>query len=544
MSQSSQDEIGTLIVVVLKARNLNDKHKFRKQDAYAKVLLNGTEKQTKVEIKGGQHPLWDEEFRFPIFKSTAKKNRTLEVSCWAKEPRTDDILGTGTVDISETLQNGEFDDWVPLSIDGVTRGDVYLEMTYYANGPPPPSVIPTIAPPKDQPVAYYSPGKNALLVAQGANLMRRPSKLSPADRLSRPAISIPETIPSSPNQHHRFNTLPPVPDDRIQASNPVHAAQPVPSLLRPGAVPTRPRPIRDPSPVRPGQEFSNASPGTSPGRTSNPYLTGAAGSNRPGGVGQHHRTPSNPAASNPYLTGGTNTPPVTYPLDGSPAPASIQNNNQPYATNYPPPSHTPGTQYPPPSHTPLPQYPPQTHTPAPPPGAVPLLWSSSDSGSHPVVPPPAGGFAFPTPGIPGAYPATPTPHPPYHSNSYDHSAPRPYGHNRQSSDPRDDPSLRNRYQTPLPLPPGVRHQSPDPQSPHQRPHSQSPRRGRDDPLPPLPAPPRAPSPPRQESPSSLTAADRQRLEELKWLEAEAKRRKEQEERDLALALQLDKELNL
>jgi hypothetical protein len=28
-------------VVVLKARNLNDKHKFRKQDAFAKITLNG-----------------------------------------------------------------------------------------------------------------------------------------------------------------------------------------------------------------------------------------------------------------------------------------------------------------------------------------------------------------------------------------------------------------------------------------------------------------------------------------------------------------------
>ena len=34
-------EIGTLIIIILKAKNLNDKH-FRKQDVYAQVTLNGT----------------------------------------------------------------------------------------------------------------------------------------------------------------------------------------------------------------------------------------------------------------------------------------------------------------------------------------------------------------------------------------------------------------------------------------------------------------------------------------------------------------------
>lgn len=34
------EQLGTLIVVFLKAKNLNDKH-FRKQDAYAQATLNG-----------------------------------------------------------------------------------------------------------------------------------------------------------------------------------------------------------------------------------------------------------------------------------------------------------------------------------------------------------------------------------------------------------------------------------------------------------------------------------------------------------------------
>lgn len=35
------NELGTLIVVVLKARNLNDKHFLYKQDVFAQLSLNG-----------------------------------------------------------------------------------------------------------------------------------------------------------------------------------------------------------------------------------------------------------------------------------------------------------------------------------------------------------------------------------------------------------------------------------------------------------------------------------------------------------------------
>ncbi|KIY44748.1 hypothetical protein FISHEDRAFT_50626, partial [Fistulina hepatica ATCC 64428] len=97
-----------------------------------------TEK-TNVDIKGGQHPVWDSEFRMPISPDASEKTRTLHVSCWSKELREDDCLGEGTVDITNTLKTGEFDDWVPLSLNGTTRGEVYLEMTYYANGPAPAS---------------------------------------------------------------------------------------------------------------------------------------------------------------------------------------------------------------------------------------------------------------------------------------------------------------------------------------------------------------------------------------------------------------------
>jgi hypothetical protein len=73
------------------------------------LILIGKAKRTKVDVKGGQHPIWDEEIRFPVMKDTSAKHRKLEVACFAKEHRSDDILGKGTVDLTDTLRTGEFD---------------------------------------------------------------------------------------------------------------------------------------------------------------------------------------------------------------------------------------------------------------------------------------------------------------------------------------------------------------------------------------------------------------------------------------------------
>ena len=102
-------EIGTLVVVVLKARNLPDKHSFYKQDVFAQITLHSNTKKTAIDVKGGQHPMWDEELRFPVYERKGKGGMTMEVSCWSKEPRSDDLVGKGELDITETLRTGEFD---------------------------------------------------------------------------------------------------------------------------------------------------------------------------------------------------------------------------------------------------------------------------------------------------------------------------------------------------------------------------------------------------------------------------------------------------
>ena len=82
---------GTLVCVVLKARNLPNKKSIGKQDPYT-VLTMGTEQQkTKPDKRGGQHPTWDEQLHFEIYDDmedqmkqgpTRSHDRT-----WTKESR-------------------------------------------------------------------------------------------------------------------------------------------------------------------------------------------------------------------------------------------------------------------------------------------------------------------------------------------------------------------------------------------------------------------------------------------------------------------------
>ncbi|POV94425.1 hypothetical protein PSHT_16229 [Puccinia striiformis] len=160
--------LGTLIVVVLKARNLPNKQRIGKQDPYATCTYLSHQKRTKTDKRGGQHPVWDDELRFDIYdnpkdamasasvsttatggivpvKSTAPPIgsagsagvKELRVAVFADDPRDPNLIGEGKVDLTETLKKGEFDDWVTVTNKGKYQGEVYLEMTFYSAKPPP-----------------------------------------------------------------------------------------------------------------------------------------------------------------------------------------------------------------------------------------------------------------------------------------------------------------------------------------------------------------------------------------------------------------------
>ncbi|KAK7454428.1 hypothetical protein VKT23_011184 [Stygiomarasmius scandens] len=502
---SKDEEIGTLIVVVLKAQNLKDVH-FYKQDVYTRITFNGVTKRTKIDAKGGQHPIWDEEIRFPVMKNSAPKHRVLEVSCWSKEHKEEDdvLLGEGKADMTDTLKTGEFDEWVPLSTNGNMRGDLYLEITYYSNGPAPVNLAPVnLAPP----------------VANN-NLTRRPSKLKPADRLYRPPQ--PVTPPRKAEA-----PLPPIPEP---------APAPVPGALKPG--PKRPSPSHSPyhqpqnlPPIPPAERPEQSAPVPAilrPGPSARPQQDPHSS--------YHHSRHSSAGASYPY------TPPAgssQYNLSSA-VPQDAHVSTSAYISNpariSPPPAVS---SFPPaarPAHTPVPSW---NHSQEGP--SASFAHSTSQEGSS---------FSFPVPDVPAAS-SLPTasydysPPPNHYQPPYQTPTPAPsHHHYRTSSYPTSPPSIPSstanlpdpyllaRYQSPLPLPPGA---EPYPTPPQVQP--QPPRYHQNENTLPIPRP-------TSTSPSrSHTPIDESRLRQLRQAEEEAKRRKAQEERDLELARQLDEQLS-
>ncbi|TRM68272.1 hypothetical protein BD626DRAFT_545431 [Schizophyllum amplum] len=162
---STPREIGTLIVVVLKANHLPNKRHIGKQDPYCVVTVNGDKRRTKAIKRGGQHPEWDEEIRFTLYEDTddilertlnadgtppppppkddrqgpkkIKGGKAMHMACFADDPREPDLIGETHVDLTEVLTKGETDDWFDLSHKDRFAGKVYLELTFWSNEKPP-----------------------------------------------------------------------------------------------------------------------------------------------------------------------------------------------------------------------------------------------------------------------------------------------------------------------------------------------------------------------------------------------------------------------
>ncbi|CAD6899520.1 unnamed protein product [Tilletia laevis] len=156
---------GTLVCVVLKARNLPNKRSIGKQDPYCVLTVNNEPLKTTPDKRGGQHPQWDQQLHFDIYDdleellakeqlaldaattgsvsaSTAKSRakpvkKVMKVACYADDQREPEFIGEGVVDLTETLKSGEFDEWVPLQAKDRYAGEVYLELTYYLDKAPP-----------------------------------------------------------------------------------------------------------------------------------------------------------------------------------------------------------------------------------------------------------------------------------------------------------------------------------------------------------------------------------------------------------------------
>ncbi|SNX88079.1 related to calcineurin temperature suppressor cts1 [Melanopsichium pennsylvanicum] len=159
---------GTLVCVVLKARNLPNKKSIGKQDPYTVLSMGQEQQKTKPDKRGGQHPTWDEQLHFEVYEdmedslanptsssSSSSSNsasaskptvaasntkggkKVLKLACYADDSKEPEFIGEGLVDLTETLNTGEFDEWVTIKAKDRYAGEVYLELTFYSSAAPP-----------------------------------------------------------------------------------------------------------------------------------------------------------------------------------------------------------------------------------------------------------------------------------------------------------------------------------------------------------------------------------------------------------------------
>ncbi|KAH6870181.1 hypothetical protein BKA58DRAFT_172382 [Alternaria rosae] len=122
--------IGTLVVIMDRARNLPNKRTMGKQDPYCAARLGKEAKKTKTDKRGGQTPRWDQELRFTVHDSP-DYNR-LKVSVFNDDKKTE-LIGEAFANLNSVITpgGGQSDEWLGLNCKGKYAGEIRMEITYY-----------------------------------------------------------------------------------------------------------------------------------------------------------------------------------------------------------------------------------------------------------------------------------------------------------------------------------------------------------------------------------------------------------------------------
>ncbi|KAF2753447.1 hypothetical protein EJ05DRAFT_490143 [Pseudovirgaria hyperparasitica] len=190
-------EIGTLVAVFDRAKNLPNRRSMGKQDPYCAARLGKEAKKTNTDRRGGQTPRWDQELRFTVHDSI--DYQTLKVSIFNDDKKTE-LIGETFVSLGDVIipGGGKSDIWHGLNCKGRYAGEIRIELTYYDTRPKPEKVV--------QPRREAM--RNAAAERQGAPMngprdaapvKRRPLPANPVTGTPSPSGSIERPVPSPQN---------------------------------------------------------------------------------------------------------------------------------------------------------------------------------------------------------------------------------------------------------------------------------------------------------------------------------------------------------
>ncbi|KAI1491800.1 hypothetical protein F5X96DRAFT_692947 [Biscogniauxia mediterranea] len=138
-------EIGTLVLIVDRAKNLPNRKTIGKQDPYAAARLGKEAKKTTTDIRGGQTPKWDQELRFTVHDSPDYYQ--LKLSVFNDDKKTD-LIGETWIDLRDIVVQGggQSDQWHSLNCKGKYAGEIRIEITYYDSRPKPEKQVARLRP--------------------------------------------------------------------------------------------------------------------------------------------------------------------------------------------------------------------------------------------------------------------------------------------------------------------------------------------------------------------------------------------------------------
>ncbi|KAJ5623475.1 hypothetical protein N7490_012080 [Penicillium lividum] len=224
-------QIGTLVAIIDRAKNLPNRKTMGKQNPYCAARLGKEAKKTPTDMRGGQTPRWDHELRFTVHQSPDYYK--LKVSVFNDDKKTD-LIGETWIDLNNLIIPGgsQDDHWHPLQSRGKYSGEVRIEMTYYDTRQQDEAVIEKRKEAADRvqgkPTAVTSTSTSSSGLSgprQPNALKRRPLPTDPTGAAPRPRVQ--EQPQSAPSLHH------PMPSRTIREQVQNMPTAPVPEPAQP-----------------------------------------------------------------------------------------------------------------------------------------------------------------------------------------------------------------------------------------------------------------------------------------------------------------------
>ena len=96
-------------------------------DPYVVLEINGLKVQTSIKTGAGKFPSWEE-----TYSLRCKVGQTLKIAIWDEDTlKSDDLVGEGTLTITDYHINSSVALWVPLNYNKLNCGELALELCLY-----------------------------------------------------------------------------------------------------------------------------------------------------------------------------------------------------------------------------------------------------------------------------------------------------------------------------------------------------------------------------------------------------------------------------